>query len=209
MVGCKLCGKEVEEDLCEECLEKLSSTKCIFCGEPLIDLEVEEGFFRHKCGMRFSIEFLGLALELGLEEALKLVCDEYDCDGELEECASTCERLREFVASSPSKIRPILEPVLKDSGMYVEYGWKTCLVKDDGGLLVVLIDQHNPAYLSEGPSSIVVEGPDKATIIGSKPTERQVELLGPLEEALKQHGYVDLLKVFVELPGEMGTVEAP
>ena len=164
MAGCRLCGAAVEEELCDECLKKLRSAKCPFCGEPL---------------------------------------------GDLEECCATCTKAREFVELGASKIRPILEPVLKDSGMQVEYGWKTCLIRDGGGLVAVLIDQHNPAYLSEGPSTLTVEGPDKATIIGADPTERQVELLSDVEEALKKHGYVDVMKVFVELPSEMGTVEAP
>ena len=208
MPSCALCGA-VGEELCERCLEKLRSTKCPFCGEPLEGLELVDGLLKHRCGARFHPLLLSRALEEGFEAVLREMCDEYGCDGELEECCATCARAREFVELGVSKIRPILEPVLKDAGMEVEYGWKTCLIRDGGGLVAVLIDQHNPAYLSEGPSTMVVEGPDKATIIGADPTERQVGLLGEVEEALRRHGYVDVMKVFVELPEETGTVEAP
>jgi len=168
-----------------------------------------EGLLSHGCGARFHPAFLQRALDEGLEGVLKQVCDEYDCNGDLEECLATCSRAREFVELGTSKIRPILEPVLKDKGMYVEYGWKTCLIRDGRGIMAVLIDQHNPSYLSEGPSTVIAEGPDKATIIGAELTERQVALLGDVEGVLREHGYVDVMKVFIELPDEMGTVEVP
>ncbi|RLF14517.1 MAG: hypothetical protein DRJ97_06100 [Thermoprotei archaeon] len=206
MPSCLVCGREVEEDLCEECLSKVKSLRCAVCGEPLEEFEIVEGRLRHSCGMEYPLTFLARALHLDLEDELRRLCGEYDCEGEFEDCALTCPRLKEYMELGPSKIRPILEPVLRGSGLDVEYGWKTCLVKDGDGLLLVLIDQHNPTYLSEGLSTATAEGPDKATIIGSKLTERQAKLLKPVEEALREHGYTDLLKVFVE---DTGTTAAP
>ncbi|PCN50627.1 hypothetical protein B6U99_03500 [Candidatus Geothermarchaeota archaeon ex4572_27] len=207
MAGCAACGAPCEGALCESCLSRIRSMRCAVCGERLEDFVVEGGVLRHVCGMEYPLAFLARASSLDLEEELSRVCDEYGCE-ELEECALGCSRLREFMEGGPSKIRPILEPVLRGSGLEVEYGWKVCVAKDGGGVLAVLIDQHNPAYLSEGPSTASVEGPDKATIIGSKLTERQVALLGPIEEALRSHGYTDLLKVFIE-EEVVGTTEAP
>jgi hypothetical protein len=209
VAGCQLCGAEAEGELCSKCLERLHSTSCPFCGEPLRGLRLHEGLLKHPCGARFHPTLLSRALKEGFRGVLREVCDEYRCEGDLEECCSTCDRVREFIEVGVSKIKPILEPALRDAGVEVEYGWKTCLIRDGGGMMAVLIDQHNPTYLSEGASTIAAEGPGKATIIGAGLTERQVKLIGAVEEALRRNGYVDIMKAVVELPEEMGTVEAP
>ncbi|MEM4700038.1 MAG: hypothetical protein QXT74_03715 [Candidatus Nezhaarchaeales archaeon] len=210
MVECRACGVEAGAGpFCSKCLQKLESVKCPLCGEPLARFETVEPRLRHKCGVHFHPLSLQVIMDGGFMEALKAVCSEYDCEPPSEDCYATCPRAREFIELGTSKIRPILEPVLKNSNMSTEYGWKTCLVRDGSGLLAILIDQHNPSYLSDGPSTPAAEGPDKATIIGADPTERQLSLLKDVEEALRRHGYTDIMKVFLELPGEMGTETSP
>ncbi|MCX8204836.1 MAG: hypothetical protein N3H31_04215 [Candidatus Nezhaarchaeota archaeon] len=211
MTRCKVCGVDVEERrvFCSKCLERLELINCPFCGEALIHLDVGEALLRHKCGAYFHPSALQVAMDGSLKEALKAVCGEYGCEGAFEDCYATCPRVREFIELGTSKIKPILEPVLKNARVSAEYGWKTCLIRDGNGLLAVLIDQHNPSYLSEGPSTPAVEGLDKATIIGAELTERQLSLLKGVEEALRSHGYTDIMKVFLELPGETGTEVSP
>lgn len=210
MDKCKLCGAGAEAGpLCEGCLQKLQLASCPLCGEALVHLEPVGLLFRHKCGTYFHPSSLQAVVDGSFRETLKVVCDEYGCEPPSEDCYATCPRAREFIELGTSKIRPILEPVLKGANVSVEYGWKTCLVRDGDGLLAVLIDQHNPSYLSDGPSTPAAEGPDKATIIGVEPTERQLSLIKDVEEALKRHGYVDIMKVFLEPSVEMGTETSP